>query len=88
MPLKSLDYAKIVDLDIEIRDQYPVLKQSLILWKHYLVLSSMENEADAWIIHDYLTHPHTGKLDDGLISQVKDKGHVSLTMTKVSANHI
>jgi hypothetical protein len=36
----------------------------------------MVNESDAWNLYDYITHPETGKMDDGLISQVKDKGDV------------
>lgn len=76
MPLQTTDYTRLVDLDIETRDQFPILKQSIVLWKHHLAFSGMGNKVDASVIYDYLTHPETGKLDDGLISQVKEKGHV------------
>lgn len=63
-----------------------MLKRSLILWKHYLAFSSMANESDAWNLYDYITHPETGKMDDGLISQVKDKGDVTF-INNTKANY-
>jgi hypothetical protein len=80
MPLKTDDYSKLLDLEIEMRDKFPMLKRSLILWKHYLAFSGMVDENDTWTLYDYITHPETGKMDDGLISQVKDKGHVNFLL--------
>lgn len=76
MPLKTVEYTRLLDVEMEVRDRFPILNRSLILWKHYLTFSSMANECDAWTLYDYFTHPETGKVDDGLISQVKEKGHV------------
>ena len=69
-------FMKLKELQVEITDKFPILDRSLIIWKHYLAFSSLECEQDACVLYDYLTHPETGKFDDGLISQIKEKGEV------------
>ena len=79
MPLKAFDYLSLKELHMEIMDQFPILSRSLILWKHFLAFSTLKSEKDTWILYDYLSHPETGKVEDGLISQVKDKAQVRFT---------
>ena len=77
MPLDPLSFTTVLSACHDIQDAFPSLgSKYMVFWKHFLVASSLDDSQDSFTLYDYLTHPDTGKCDDGLINQVKDKAQV------------
>ena len=78
MPLDANTFSSLLSAVHDIQMSWPFLNKHLIIWRHYLVSSTLDTAQDTWTLYDYLSHPETGKVDDGLINQVKDKAQVRL----------
>ena len=76
MPLDRLSFTLVLSACHAIQDAFPLLGKYMVFWKHFLVASSLNDSQDSFTFYDYLTHPDTGKCDDGLINQVKEKAQV------------
>lgn len=70
----------IVLLGSRLNTLFPTLPLLLILYDHSLLYSSFENTAHASTLYDYLTDPETGKFDDGIVNQCKQKGEAVISV--------
>ncbi|KAI9208750.1 uncharacterized protein BJ171DRAFT_489867 [Polychytrium aggregatum] len=57
---------------------FPELRQPLLLWDHHVVYSGFKDLGSLHQIYDYLTDPETGKINDNIINQVKQKGEAAI----------
>ena len=57
----------------------PAIKGTLVTYKHCFLYwkSPLEIDVDdVYPLYEYLTDPETGKIADGIVNQVKEKGEV------------
>lgn len=76
MPLDRVSFTSVLSSCHDIQTAFPPIQKYMVFWKHFLVASSWNDSQDSFTLYDYLTHPDTGKCDDGLINQVKEKAQV------------
>eukprot|EP00842_Homolaphlyctis_polyrhiza_P006844 jgi/Hompol1/749/HPOL_005402-RA len=79
LPLSRSLYLHASALVEQLESSFSLLTKSCLFYKHYQIWSGIDDLESAYAVYDYLTDPETGKLDDGIINQVKNKGEVSMS---------
>ncbi|KAL2916959.1 hypothetical protein HK105_203391 [Polyrhizophydium stewartii] len=88
LPLDKPLNSRIATLVREIQSSFNFVSASCLFFKHHLLWSDLPSLADTHTFYDYITDPETGKLDDSIVNQVKDKGEpiMSSRPTSFSTN--
>ncbi|TPX39679.1 hypothetical protein SeMB42_g06280 [Synchytrium endobioticum] len=74
LPLYRAPYLQTLSLVQDLEARFANIAATLVLWKHHLVSSGLNDLVHLKSFYDYITDPETGKIADGVVSMVKPKG--------------
>ncbi|KAJ3051335.1 vacuolar fusion protein ccz1 [Rhizophlyctis rosea] len=79
LSLDKTTYLSLVSFIRDLESHLPPHTQLLFLYRHFLAWSNFTDPSALRVVYDYITDPDTGKVDDGIISQVKGKGEAVIS---------
>ncbi|KAJ3038343.1 vacuolar fusion protein ccz1 [Rhizophlyctis rosea] len=72
--LTQLTYLSLISFIRDLSSRLPPYAKTLFLYKHYLAHHDLPSLDTLRPVYEYITNPETGKVDDGIVNQVKGKG--------------
>ncbi|KAJ3099329.1 hypothetical protein HDU97_003254, partial [Phlyctochytrium planicorne] len=55
-----------------------------MLWRHYVVHSSLPSVSELNLFYEYITNPETGKVEDFVVNQIKPKGEPVISTRRMN----
>ncbi|KAI8847624.1 hypothetical protein BC829DRAFT_395888 [Chytridium lagenaria] len=84
LTLQQPSFLKILSFVNDIEQRFPIVSGVCILWRHYVVYSGLPSVHDLRLFFDYITNPETGKVDDFIVNQVKQKGEAVISTRRMN----